>query len=52
MKKYPKLGMILLAAWVILKGAMPLFDISFAHSGTIVDIIGIAAGVLILLANV
>ncbi len=52
MKKYPKLGMILLASWVILKGAMPLFDISFTHSGTIVDILAIAAGVVVLLANV
>ncbi len=52
MKKYPKLGMILLASWVILKGAMPLFDINFSHSGTIVDILAIVAGVLVLLANV
>ena len=51
MKKYPKLGMILLGVWLILRGVMPLFDISFSHSGTITDILAIAAGILLLLAN-
>jgi hypothetical protein len=51
MNKYPKIGMLLLGVWLILRGIMPLFDINFSHSGTITDILAIAAGILILLAN-
>jgi len=48
--RMPKnLGMILLAVWLILWGLLPLLQISFAHSGTLLEVLAIAAGVLLLL---
>jgi hypothetical protein len=44
-----KIGAIVLAIWLILKGIMPLLHLSFSRSGTVMDILAIAAGVLILL---
>jgi hypothetical protein len=43
------LGYLLLAIWLILTGLLPLLNIDFAGSGTILAILGIAAGVLLLL---
>jgi len=43
------LGMILLAVWLILTGLLPLLQISFAHSGEVMGVLAIAAGVLLLL---
>jgi hypothetical protein len=43
------LGMLLLAIWLIATGLIPLLDISFSNSGTILNILAVAAGVLILL---
>lgn len=48
MKLSQNLGMLLLAIWLILKGLMPLFHLSFPSSGTVLDVLAIAAGVLIL----
>ncbi len=42
------LGMLLLAIWLILKGLMPLAHFSFRGSGTVLDVLAIAAGALIL----
>ena len=42
------LGMLLLAIWLILKGLMPLVHLSFRGSGTVLDVLAIAAGVMIL----
>ena len=48
MKLSQDLGMLLLAIWLILKGLMPLMHLSFQGSGTVLDVLAIAAGVLIL----
>lgn len=50
--KAPKdLGMILLAAWLILFGVLtaPFLRVSFAHSGDVLAVLAIAAGVLLLM---
>lgn len=43
------LGMILLAVWLILTGLLPLLNLSFPASATILAILAIAAGVLFLM---
>ena len=45
------LGMMLLAIWLILFGLLtaPFLKISFAYSGDLLAVLGIAAGVLLLL---
>lgn len=50
--KVPKdLGMTLLAAWLILFGLLtaPFLGVSFAHSGDLLAVLAVAAGVLLLL---
>ncbi len=50
--KAPKdLGMILLAAWLILFGLLtaPFLKVSFAHSGDLLALLAITAGVLLLM---
>jgi hypothetical protein len=50
--KAPKdLGMILLAAWMILFGLLnaPFIRVSFAHSGDVLAVLAIVAGVLLLM---
>jgi hypothetical protein len=50
--RFPKnLGMLLLALWLILFGLLtsPALSISFAHSGDVLAVLGIATGVLLLL---
>ena len=42
-------GFTLLAIWLILMGLLPLLRISFPAEAEILDILAIAAGVLILL---
>jgi hypothetical protein len=49
--KMPKnLGMLLLAIWLILFSLLtaPFLSISFAHSGDLLAVLGIATGVLLL----
>lgn len=41
-------GMILLAVWLILSGLIPLLSISIDRSGAFMNILAVAAGVLIL----
>jgi hypothetical protein len=43
--------MLLLAAWLILGGLIPLLHLSFSGSSTIMAILAIAAGVLILIGR-
>jgi len=48
--KTPKdLGMIVLAAWLVLFGLLtaPFLKINFAHSGDVLAVLAIAAGVLL-----
>lgn len=50
--RLPKnLGMLLLGVWLIAMGVSSLFTISFPNSDSILAVLGIAAGVLILLGR-
>ena len=44
-------GMLLLAVWLILMGLIPLLSIHIAQSGTFMNILAVAAGVLLLLGK-
>jgi hypothetical protein len=41
-------GMILLAVWLILSGLIPLLSIHIDRSGTFMNVLAVAAGVLVL----
>ncbi len=43
------LGLIVLAIWLILTGALPLLRISFPAMETVLELLAILAGILILL---
>jgi len=45
------LGMILLAAWLIITGLISLLSLSFSGLGLLMGILAIAAGVLIALGR-
>jgi len=45
------LGMLLLAAWLIITGLVPLFNFSFSGLGTVMAILAIASGVLIIVGR-
>ena len=45
------LGMLLLAAWLILTGLIPLLHFSFSGLGTVMHVLAIAAGILIFLGR-
>jgi hypothetical protein len=45
------LGMLLLAIWLIATGLVPLLKVSFAHSSTILNVLAVAAGILILVGR-
>ena len=51
MKLPTNLGMILLAAWLILFGVLtaPFLKLNFAYSGDLLALLAIAVGVLLLL---
>lgn len=49
MKLPDNLGIILLSIWLILTGLLPLLNINFPASGTILALLAVAAGVLLLL---
>ena len=51
MRVIRNLGMLLLAAWLILTGLIPLLNLSFSGLGTVMAILAIAAGVLIVLGR-
>ena len=48
-KMTKSLGMILLGIWLILTGLIPLLNLNFSGFPVIMEILAIAAGVLILL---
>lgn len=48
MKITKKIGVILLAAWLILSGVIPLLKLSFEGLPLLMGILAIAAGVLLL----
>ncbi len=49
MKLTKKIGVILLAVWLILTGLIPLLKLSFEGIAIIMAVLAIAAGVLLLL---
>ena len=51
MKVTKSLGMLLLAIWLILTGLIPLLQLSFSGLSTVMNILAIAAGVLILVGR-
>jgi hypothetical protein len=51
MKLTKNLGMLLLAAWLVLTGLVPLLSLSFSGLGTLTAILAIAAGVLIVVGR-
>jgi len=51
MKLTSSMGMLLLGAWLILTGAMPLLNLSFSGSGTILNVLAIVAGALVLVGK-
>lgn len=51
MKLTSSIGMLLLGVWLILIGAMPLLNLSFSGSGTILNVLAIVAGALLLVGK-
>ena len=51
MKLTRNVGMLLLAAWLVLTGLIPLLNLSFSGLSTVMAILAIAAGVLILVGR-
>jgi hypothetical protein len=51
MKLTRNLGMLLLAAWLVLTGLVPLLSLGFSGLGTLMAILAIAAGVLIVVGR-
>jgi hypothetical protein len=51
MKMTSNIGMLLLAAWLILTGLIPLLGISFSGLGIVMAILAIAAGILIVVGR-
>ena len=51
MKATKNLGMLLLAAWLVLTGLITLVDLSFSGLGTIMAVLAIGAGALILVGK-
>jgi len=51
MKVTRNLGMLLLAAWLVMIGLIPLLNLSFSGLGTAMHILAIAAGVLIVVGR-
>ncbi len=49
MKFKRRLGILLLAIWLILEGLSSLFSVSFSGMGVIMGILALAAGILILI---
>jgi hypothetical protein len=48
-RKIKSWGFVLLAIWLILWGALPLLNISFPAKEAVLELLAIAAGILILL---
>jgi hypothetical protein len=44
-------GVIVLSIWLILTGLLPLLNLSFAESGTVLAVLAIATGILLILGE-
>jgi hypothetical protein len=51
MKLTRNIGMLLLAAWLILEGLIPLTHLSFSGLGTVMAVLAIASGILIVIGR-
>jgi len=51
MKLTSNTGMLLLGVWLILMGAVPLLNLRFSGSGTVLNLLAILAGALILVGK-
>jgi hypothetical protein len=51
MKLTSSIGMLLLGVWLILEGAMPLLNLSFNGSGTIMSVLAVVAGAFLLVGK-
>jgi len=51
MKLTRNIGMLLLAAWLILTGLIPLLNFSFQGLGTVMAVLAIASGILIIVGR-
>lgn len=51
MKLIKNFGLLLLAAWLILTGLIPLLNLSFSGLGAVMSILAVAAGVLIVVGR-
>lgn len=51
MKIFKNLGILFLAAWLIATGLIPLLHLSFKGQGTFMDVLAVAAGVLLLIGR-
>ena len=51
MKVTKNIGMLLLAAWLILTGLLPLLNVGFSGLSTVMAALAIAAGVLIVIGR-
>ena len=49
MKLASNMGMLLLGFWLVLSGALPLLGIQFQGAGLLLNVLAIAAGILILM---
>jgi len=47
MKVTRNLGMLLLAAWLVMTGLIPLLNLGFSGLGPVMHILALAAGVLL-----
>ena len=45
------LGILLLGFWLIATGLVPLLKLTFAHSNMMLNILAVAAGILLLLGR-
>jgi hypothetical protein len=51
MKLTSSIGMLLLGVWLILSGAIPLLNLGFNGSGTLMALLAIVAGVFLLVGK-
>jgi hypothetical protein len=51
MRPARNLGILLLAAWLILTGLIPLFNFSFSGLSTVMAVLAIAAGVFLVVGR-
>lgn len=51
MKIFKNLGMLCLSVWLIATGLIPLLHFRFSGQGTVMEVLAVAAGVLLLIGR-